>query len=85
MAIKIPDGMEVCNGCGGNCGCPGSDFGDHGWHPCYKCGEVGYLPAGTAKREEEFAHAFPERLPYDDAAGCAADYEEDYDRLEGWR
>lgn len=29
---------KICVNCGGWGGCPGSDFGDYGYHPCYACG-----------------------------------------------
>jgi hypothetical protein len=45
----IPEGETemtkdvICPRCGGQGGCPGSDFGDHGWHPCFLCCEEGYI------------------------------------------
>lgn len=36
---------KICPECGGMGGEPGSNFGDHGWHPCYLCGESGRVPA----------------------------------------
>ena len=47
--------MEVCYQCGGKCGEPGENFGDHGWHPCYKCHATGQLPAGTEEMDREAA------------------------------
>lgn len=55
----LPDSLEYCNACGGNGGCPGSDFGDTGWHPCFRCGTTGLLPAGTAEREAAIAIESP--------------------------
>lgn len=42
---------EECDRCGGHGGEPGSNFGDHGWHPCFRCGATGRLPEGTAELE----------------------------------
>lgn len=43
---------ETCPKCGGQGGCPGSDFGDYGWHPCFFCGASGLVEEGTTAREE---------------------------------
>jgi hypothetical protein len=32
-----------CTSCGGNGGEPGANFGDYGWHPCFRCGGTGYI------------------------------------------
>lgn len=56
----LPETLEYCNVCGGYGGCPGSDFGDNGFHPCFRCGTTGVLPAGTAEREAVLA---AERVP----------------------
>jgi len=55
----LPDTLEYCNACGGMGGCPGSDFGDVGWHPCFRCGATGLLLAGTAEREAALAAELP--------------------------
>jgi hypothetical protein len=67
-SIPVPAGLEICYGCGGDGGCPGADFGDYGWHPCYKCFGTGYLPDGTADRETELANEFHQQ-PYNDQIG----------------
>ena len=52
-----------CHRCSGQGGEPGSNFGDHGWHPCFTCGEVGYV---TPEVLEAFEPA--ERLAVQEAA-----------------
>jgi hypothetical protein len=52
-----PDGPEAedmvtCPRCGGQGGEPGSNFGDHGWHPCFFCGSTGVVPASVARDDE---------------------------------
>jgi len=43
--IIVPPGFKLieCPQCGGYGGEPGSNFGDYGWHSCYKCGELGMI------------------------------------------
>jgi hypothetical protein len=41
--------MLECPRCGGQGGCPGSDFGDYGWHPCFACGESGVVTSAVAE------------------------------------
>jgi hypothetical protein len=36
-----------CDGMGGE---PGENFGDHGWHPCFLCGELGKVRKSVADR-----------------------------------
>ncbi len=35
--------IVLCPSCGGHCGVYGYTFGDTGWHPCYRCGDVGQM------------------------------------------
>lgn len=67
--IKVPAGKEICYKCGGDGGEPGSNFGDYGFHPCFKCGTSGYLPAGTLEREEKAWEAEQEEIAKGQAAG----------------
>jgi hypothetical protein len=40
--------IEECPKCGGWGGELGSNFGDYGWHPCYRCGGTGFVPVASA-------------------------------------
>ena len=57
--------MVECPRCGGWGGEPGSNFGDHGWHPCFACGETGKV---TKEQEELMTQPEPLPLWYDDAS-----------------
>lgn len=46
--------MQQCPECGGWGEEPGSNFGDHGWHPCFRCGSSGKIT------EEEMAQFISE-------------------------
>ena len=61
--MRIPTGLEVCYKCGGDGGCLGSDFGDYGVHPCFRCATTGYLPEGTVEREQEQFEYYPDPIP----------------------
>lgn len=66
---------ETCPKCGGQGGCPGSDFGDYGWHPCFFCGASGLVEEGTTAREEYTRKATEGlyRPEYRESEGCAYD------------
>lgn len=44
----------ACPRCGGMGGEPGSNFGDHGWHPCYHCDATGKVNAHSEWEGREY-------------------------------
>lgn len=82
--------MIECPKCGGDGGVDASVFGDHGWHPCFFCGETGFVTAEAMmayERQEEEAlegfhsGSFPEWEDDDDAG--AVDYHNEV--TSSWR
>lgn len=57
--------MVECPRCGGYGGEDASNFGDHGWHPCYACGETGFVSEEILKRIEENDAKLAEQLEKD--------------------
>lgn len=63
-----PDELFPCVECGGAGGEDAGKFGDHGWHPCFACGETGVMTAAEIAQREALVLDVVEPLWYDDAS-----------------
>jgi hypothetical protein len=70
--------MVDCPKCGGYGGSDASEFGDRGWHPCFFCGETGFV-SEEAYKAYELGMEIHNNFVNPDRVWVGIDYdEEDY-------